>query len=131
MTGRAPDPEAGPRAGAGTGGLRTATTDPGAASPGETSTDDGTGEVWAIAERVRSCRGVVGLSGGPFGTVATYLPGRRLTGVSVDDREVRIAVVVTAGRPLPETADEVRRALADLAGERRVNVRIDDIVEEP
>ncbi|TMS00830.1 Asp23/Gls24 family envelope stress response protein [Nonomuraea basaltis] len=82
-----------------------------------------------IAARVRACPGVAGLSGGPFGTVATYLPGERLVGVSVDDGEVEIAVVATMDRPLPETADEVRRAVADLAGDRLVNVRIDDIVE--
>ncbi|MFF4625775.1 hypothetical protein [Nonomuraea jabiensis] len=88
-------------------------------------------EVWAIAERARSCQGVAGLSGGQFGTVATYLPGERLTGVSVNDRAVEIAIVATTDRPLPETADEVRRAVTDLAGGRRVNVRIDDIVEGP
>ncbi|MBB5783161.1 hypothetical protein [Nonomuraea jabiensis] len=74
---------------------------------------------------------MAGLSGGLFGTVATYLPGRRLTGVSVNDRAVEIAIVATMERPLTETADEVRRAVTDLAGERRVNVRIDDIVEGP
>jgi hypothetical protein len=91
----------------------------------------GADEVWAIAERARSCQGVAGLSGGQFGTVATYLPGERLTGVSVNDRAVEIAIVATTDRPLPETADEVRRAVTDLAGGRRVNVRIDDIVEGP
>ncbi|PZG21649.1 hypothetical protein C1J01_06105 [Nonomuraea aridisoli] len=82
-----------------------------------------------MAERARACSGVVKLSGGPFGTVATYLPGDRLTGVSADEREVEIAIVATLARPLPETAEEVRRAVADLAGNRPVNVRIDDIVE--
>ncbi|MCK2212737.1 hypothetical protein MF672_002845 [Actinomadura sp. ATCC 31491] len=90
---------------------------------------DGRGEAWLIAERVRACAGVAGLSGGPFGTVATYLPGERLTGVSADAGTVEIALVARAGRPLPETADEVRRAVADLAGDRPVNVRIDDITD--
>ncbi|MEZ7131860.1 hypothetical protein ACBR40_41555 [Nonomuraea sp. AD125B] len=102
------------------------------ASPAGSGVDDGFGtgpedEAPAIAERVRSCDGVAGLSSGPFGTVATYLPGRRLTGVSVNDRAVEIAIVATLDRPLLETADEVRRAVTDLAGERLVNVRIDDI----
>jgi hypothetical protein len=44
---------------------------------------------------------------------------------------VEIAIVATTDRPLPQTADEVRRAVTDLAGDRRVNVRIDDIVEGP
>ncbi|TDD47789.1 Asp23/Gls24 family envelope stress response protein [Nonomuraea terrae] len=83
-----------------------------------------------MAERARACSGVVKLSGGPFGTVATYLPGERLTGVSADEREVKIAIVATLARPLPETAEEVRRAVADLAGNRPVHVRIDDIIDD-
>ncbi|MEU8359559.1 Asp23/Gls24 family envelope stress response protein [Nonomuraea sp. NPDC048882] len=83
-----------------------------------------------IAERVRKCAGVAGLSGGPFGTVATYLPNERFVGVSVDGRAVEIAIVATLARPLPETADEVRRAVADLAGDRPVNVRVEDIIVE-
>ncbi|MEV4565778.1 hypothetical protein AB0K12_18625 [Nonomuraea sp. NPDC049419] len=83
-----------------------------------------------LAERVRACDGVVRLSGGSFGTVATYLPGERLVGVSVRERAVEVAIVATLGRPLPETADEVRRAVADLAGDRPVHVRVDDIVVE-
>lgn len=81
-----------------------------------------------IADRARGCAGVAGLSGGPFGTVATYLPGERLTGVSVGELVIEVAIVATLARPLPETADEVRRAVADLAGDRPVNVRVDDIV---
>lgn len=83
-----------------------------------------------LAERVLACDGVVRLSGGPFGTVATYLPGERLVGVSVRERAVEVAIVATLDRPLPETADEVRRAVADLAGDRPVHVRVDDIVVE-
>ena len=85
-------------------------------------------EVRLIGERVVACAGVAGLSGGLFGTMATYLPGERLTGVSADDHEVNIAIVARLDRPLPETADEVRRAVADLAGDRPVNIRIDDVV---
>jgi uncharacterized alkaline shock family protein YloU len=87
-------------------------------------------EAQLVAERVRACAGVAGLSGGLFGTVATYLPGERLTGVYVNDREVIIDIVARLGRPLPETAEEVRRAVADLAGDRPVNIRIDDVAPE-
>ncbi|MER6947071.1 hypothetical protein ABT294_23840 [Nonomuraea sp. NPDC000554] len=89
-----------------------------------------------IADRARSCPGVAGLSGGPFGVVATYLPGERITGVSVTDDEVAIAIVARLTEPLPEaeplpdTADRLRQAVADLTGDRRVNVRIHDVVEE-
>ena len=85
-------------------------------------------EVRLIGERAVACTGVAGLSGGLIDTVATYLPGERLTGVSADDHEVNIAIVARLDRPLPETAEEVRRAVADLAGDRLVNIRIDDVV---
>ncbi|MFD1935981.1 MULTISPECIES: hypothetical protein [Nonomuraea] len=81
----------------------------------------------AIAERVRSCPGVAALSGGPYGTVATYLPGERLPGVSVRDGEVEIAIIARGGRPVYITADEVRAAVAPMVEGRLVNVAIDDL----
>lgn len=81
----------------------------------------------AIAERVLACPGVAGLSGGPFGTVATYLPGERLTGVAVHDHGVDIAVVARFGDPLPAVADEIRLLVGDLVDGRPVNVTIDDL----
>ncbi|MGW4794631.1 hypothetical protein ACWEPC_19700 [Nonomuraea sp. NPDC004297] len=104
----------------------------GAGAPAETAEPrPGPGtEARLIADRARACPGVAGLSGGPFGTVATYLPGERLPGVSAGEDAVEIAIVATLDRPLPETADQVRRAVADLAGERPVHVRIDDIIVE-
>ncbi|WP_433516102.1 Asp23/Gls24 family envelope stress response protein [Nonomuraea sp. CA-143628] len=105
---------------------RTAETPPSEDRP----TDAPASEAQLVAERVRACAGVAGLSGGLFGTVATYLPGERLTGVSINDREVTIDIVARLGRPLPETAEEVRRAVADLAGDRPVNIRIDDVAPE-
>ncbi|WP_336206010.1 hypothetical protein [Nonomuraea sp. LPB2021202275-12-8] len=85
---------------------------------------------WTIADRVRACPGVVDLSSGPFGTVATYLPGERLPGVAVTDDAVEISIVAKLGNPLPELADEVRQAVSDLVGERRINVRVHDVVQE-
>ncbi|GAA5041961.1 hypothetical protein GCM10023259_011200 [Thermocatellispora tengchongensis] len=80
-----------------------------------------------MAEAVRRCPDVAALSLGPFGTVATYLPGVKVSGVAVRDGEIDIAIVARYGRPLPEIADEVRDAVAPLAGGRRVNVAIDDL----
>ncbi|MGW4422094.1 hypothetical protein [Streptosporangium sp. NPDC004631] len=77
-----------------------------------------------IADAVRRCPGVADLSGGPFGAVATYLPGEKISGVALRDDEVEISIVVQPGRPLPEIADEVRTALAPLVGDRPVNVHI-------
>ncbi|GHH70527.1 hypothetical protein GCM10017673_22550 [Streptosporangium violaceochromogenes] len=77
-----------------------------------------------IADAVRHCPDVAGLSGGPFGTVATYLPGERVSGVAVREDEVEVSIIARYGRPLPEIADEVRAALAPLVGDRPVNVYI-------
>ncbi|HUR05321.1 MAG TPA: hypothetical protein VM347_22450 [Nonomuraea sp.] len=87
-------------------------------------------EVRLIGERAVACAGVAGLSDSLLGTVVTYLPGERLTGVAADEHEVNIAIVARLDRPLPETAEEVRRAVADLAGDRLVNIRINDVVPE-
>jgi hypothetical protein len=81
-----------------------------------------------MAERVRNCPDVARLSGGPFGSVATYLPGARLPGVALRDHEVEIAVVARQGRPLPEIAEEVREAVGGLVGDRPVHVIIDDLI---
>ncbi|MEV4091948.1 hypothetical protein [Streptosporangium saharense] len=80
-----------------------------------------------IADTVRRCPGVADLSGGPFGTVATYLPGERVSGVALREDEVEISIVAEPTRPLLETADEVRAALAPLVGDRPVNVYIGGI----
>jgi uncharacterized alkaline shock family protein YloU len=67
------------------------------------------------------------MSGGRFGEVATYLPGRRLVGVRLEGEEVALHVVARWGTPLPEVADAVRRAVAPFAGGRPVSVYIEDI----
>jgi hypothetical protein len=77
-----------------------------------------------VAGVVRRCPDVADLSNGPFATVATYLPGRKVSGVALRDDEVEVSIVVRQGRPLPEIADEVRAAIAPLVGGRPVNVHI-------
>jgi hypothetical protein len=77
-----------------------------------------------VAGAVRRCPDVAELSSGPFETVATYLPGRTVSGVALRDDEVEVSIVVRQGRPLPEIADEVRAAIAPLVGGRPVNVHI-------
>ena len=59
--------------------------------------------------------------------MATYLPGRRLTGVRLAGDELEIHVVARWGPSLPEVADAVRLAVAPLAGGLPVTVYIDDI----
>ena len=62
---------------------------------------------------------IAGLTGGRFGEVATYLPGRRLQGVREVDGMIEVHVVAKWGRPLPEVAEVVRAAVAPTRGTLR------------
>ncbi|MBE3010793.1 hypothetical protein IL992_16545 [Microbispora sp. NEAU-D428] len=83
-----------------------------------------------MADRVLSCPDVADLSRGPFGVVATYLPGGLVPGVAVRDDVIEVDIVARYGRPLPEVADLVRDAIGDLAAGRRVDVTIADVVRD-
>lgn len=80
-----------------------------------------------VAAAVGSCPAVAALSPGPFETVATYLPGKAVSGVAARDGEVEIHVVAYYGVPLSEVAEQVRNTAAALVPEWRVNVTIDDL----
>ena len=77
-----------------------------------------------IAAAVAGCPAVAALADGPVGT---YLPGRTVPGVAVRDGLVVVAVVALLGRPLAETAGQVRAAVAGVAPGLAVDVYIDDI----
>ncbi len=81
-----------------------------------------------VAAAVLGCRGVADLSGGTFGEVATYLPGRRVAGVRYTPHGLEVHVVAVYGDPLPEIADRVRRLLRLLVVDLPVDVVVDDIV---
>jgi uncharacterized alkaline shock family protein YloU len=70
--------------------------------------------VEAVAAAVERCAGVASLSGGALGGFGTYLPGRRVAGVRVDDDTVELHVVARWATPIPALADEVRAAVAPL-----------------
>ncbi len=80
-----------------------------------------------VAERAARCRSVARLSAGPFGEVATYLPGRRIPGVRVVDGQVEVHVVACWGVPVPDLAAEVRGAVGPVAGGLPIAVHVDDI----
>ena len=84
-----------------------------------------------LAERVMqaaaSCPAVAGLSGGPYGTVATYLPGRTVLGVAERAGEVEVCVTVWYGLPLAAAARQVRDAVAAAVPGHTVNVIIGDV----
>ena len=81
----------------------------------------------AVAAVVLGCADVVDLTAGGFGEVATYLPGRRVSGVRIADGEIEVHIVARWGPPLPTIADHVRDAVRPLSGGRSVNVVVDDI----
>ncbi|WP_231498133.1 hypothetical protein [Pseudonocardia halophobica] len=91
-----------------------------------------------VAAAVLSHPAVVRLDGGPFGSVASYLPGRRVVGVRAGEgaaagEPVEVAVVVRwpAGTPLPELAEEIAARVRGVAGERPVDVTVADLVPAP
>jgi len=93
-----------------------------------------------LAERIASAvlahPAVAMLHAGPFGAIASYLPGRRVDGVKIalDGSTVDVAVVVDlaaleAGRPIPVVARQLRTAVRELTGNARVDVLIVDLVQ--
>ena len=80
-----------------------------------------------IAATVTRCPDVAGLTQNPGFPVATYLPGRTVSGVAVWLAEVEICVVARYGPPLAQVAAQVRHAVEPLVPGRVVDVVIGDI----
>jgi hypothetical protein len=74
---------------------------------------------------------VVRLSGGTFGAIATYLPGRRLLGVALGDGDepTRVSVVLRVGARVRPTAEALRALVAAETGARRVDVVVTDLAD--
>lgn len=84
-----------------------------------------------IAATVTRCPDVAGLTQNPGVPVATYLPGRTVSGVAVRPAQVEICVVARYGPPVAQVAAQVRRAVAPLVPGRAVDVVIGDITPPP
>ncbi|MGU3500828.1 Asp23/Gls24 family envelope stress response protein [Mycobacterium sp. C31M] len=82
-----------------------------------------------IAQRVVAVPGVAGLHSGMFGEVATYLPGKRVVGVRIDDTCVDIHVSLLVGAPVRDTAAAIQRSVGEIT-DLPVDVTIEDIVPE-
>ncbi len=82
----------------------------------------------AVAAAAGGVAGVAGLHGGAFGEVATYLPGRRVTGVRLRDQVAEVHVVITWGSHPLTVARQVQAAVAPLVG-TPVHVTVQDIVD--
>src|SRR5262249_43997364 len=79
-----------------------------------------------IVNAVTRCPDVAGLTQAPGNPVATYLPGRTVSGGAVRAGEGEICVGARYGRPLPPIAGQGRRALAPLVPDRVVDVVMGD-----
>jgi uncharacterized alkaline shock family protein YloU len=81
-----------------------------------------------VAAVVRAVPGVVGLHGGVFGEVATYLPGRRVSGIRITAERAEVHLTLAWGEPVRPTAELVRDLVADLTGVP-VFVTVEDVVQ--
>ena len=79
-----------------------------------------------IAALVLDVADVVRLHAGRFGEVATYLPGRRVTGVKLGDDLIEVHVVITGRVPVQQTAQAIHEAVATLIA-TPVHVFIEDL----
>jgi len=83
-----------------------------------------------LAAAVRAHPGVARLDGGPFGTVASFLPGRRrIDGVriGIGDEPVELAVVARLGVPLPQLGAELGAIVRRVCGPVAVEVTFSDV----
>lgn len=69
-----------------------------------------------IADAVLAIPGVTDLHSGLFGEIATYLPGRRVSGIALRDDDGEVHIVVDPARDLQEVAQQVRDTAEDLGG---------------
>ena len=78
-----------------------------------------------IATAVQAGRHIAGLDGGRYGEIATYLPGRRVSGVRIRSDSVTVGVV---GR-YPATTTEIDACVRAAVGplDRPLHVHIGDI----
>ncbi|MGE4116236.1 MAG: hypothetical protein AB7G36_18870 [Candidatus Nanopelagicales bacterium] len=95
---------------------------PGPSAPRETAE--------AVAAAVLAHPEVDRLDGGPFGAIASYLPGRRLLGVRLGGpgEPTEVAVVVRFGTPLPVLAGSVAERVRAVLGPVAVDVTFADVV---
>lgn len=96
------------------------------ATPSTAATEAATAD--AVATAVLGCPAVAGLHpGGLVHRTVTYLPGRRVEGVHVEEDRIAISVIGVQGIPVGLLADQVRTAVELLAGGRRVDVHVADL----
>src|SRR5690242_4584752 len=80
-----------------------------------------------IARLVLACPAVDSLDAERPGSPTTYLPGRRIDGISVSDRSLAVQVRMRWGATAGTLDQQVRAAVAPIAGGRRIDITISDI----
>ena len=83
-------------------------------------------DVDLIAEAVVAVPGVHELHGGVLGEVATYLPGRRVSGVRLRDTGCEIHVVLDYGVGIGSTSQSVRSAVRPFVS-GPIDVTVEDV----
>ena len=82
-----------------------------------------------IVAAVLETPGVAAMHGGAFGEVATYLPGRRVTGVTVGPTSCAVHLAARYPANVVDTAERVRAAVESLV-DVPVDVTIEDLLTE-
>jgi hypothetical protein len=88
-------------------------------------------DVDAVFGAVQACAGVSGLSGGLFGEVGSYLPGRRVPGVIVRPDSVQVQVVARWGATTRDLLRQITCVLTPLVKGRQVEIVVADIDDPP
>ena len=83
-----------------------------------------------IKQAVLGTEGVASISGGRWAEVATRWLGEKVVGVAVDETSVEVHVVARYpnGVPIADLAERLRNNVEPLAGGRRLDVVVDDLV---
>ena len=88
----------------------------------------------ALAHRIKQAaletQGVATISAGRWAEAATRWLGEKVVGVAVDEASVEVHVVARypSGFPVAGLAERLRNNLEPLAGGRRLDVVVDDLV---
>lgn len=79
-----------------------------------------------VADAVLGVAGVAALNSGPFGEIATYLPGRRIPGIRIGADNCAVHLTAEYPADLSAVADAVRAAAEAVVGPP-VDVTIEDV----
>lgn len=87
-------------------------------------------DVDAVARAVRACTGVAELYSGRFGEIGSYLPGRRVGGVQVDDTSVTVHIRARWGYSTRDLLAQTSAVTVALRNGRRLDLVVDDIDDD-